>query len=86
MTHGELEIYSRVHSHSDKSIVQALFIVDLTIFLFLIVLKNFSIINLQESTSLSTEHLPVHLSLSKENKHLKGNEFLKFKQFFNQVS
>ena len=26
-------------------------------------------------TSVSTDHSPVHLSLSKENKHTKGNEF-----------
>ena len=40
VTYRELEIQSRVHSLSDKSIVQALFNVGLTIFLFLIVSKN----------------------------------------------
>ena len=39
-TCGELEIQSRVLSPSDKSIVQGLFNLDLTTFLFLIVFKN----------------------------------------------
>ena len=63
VTYGELEIQSRVLSPSDKSIVQGLFNVGLTIFLF---------------PSLSTHNSPVHLSLLKGNKHTKGNGFWKF--------
>ena len=40
VTYGELEIQSRVLSPPDKSIVQGLFNVGLTIFLFSLVFKN----------------------------------------------
>ena len=40
VTYGELEIQSQVLSPSDKSILQVLFNIGLTIFLFLIVFKN----------------------------------------------
>ena len=40
VTYGELEIQSRVHLPSEKSILQALFNVGLTIFSFPIVSEN----------------------------------------------
>ena len=62
VTYGELEIQSQVLLPLDKSIVQVLFNVGLTIFISNI-LQEF-VNDTSILTSLLTDHSPVHLSLS----------------------
>ena len=74
MTYGELEIQSQVLLPLDKSIVQVLFSVGLTIFISNI-LQEF-VNDTSILTSLLTDHSPVHLSLySKKTSTQKAMDF-----------
>ena len=68
VTYGELEIQSRVHSPSEKSIVQALFKVGLIIFFISNSFQEF-VNDISILTSLSTDHSLVHLCQKSTNTH-----------------